>query len=171
MGANRCQNQDRDICLIPQRGSGPDKSIPGSGFYTTQDYQNILQYAKNLHITVIPEIDMPGHSRAAITSMEYRAALKAELSSRGADISNMTSYRLSDTMIDSDIKSIQNWRGSALNPCMNSTYEFISKVIDELINIHRGIQDLKTFHVGGDEVSDRAWDDSQACKDLYNNFK
>ena len=171
MGANRCQNQDRELCLIPQRGSGPDKSIPGSGYYTVQDYRDILQFAESRHITIIPEIDMPGHSRAAIASMEYRASLKAELNSRGVDTSNMTLYDLSDAITDTDIKTIQNWKGSALNPCMNSTYEFIGKVLDEVINVHRGIQDLKTFHVGGDEVVEGAWKDSQACKDVYTTFK
>ena len=130
-----------------------------------------MQHAKSRHITIIPEIDMPGHSRAAVASMEYRATLKAELDSRGADTNNMTIYHLSDAATDTDIKTIQNWKGSALNPCMNSTYEFIGKLLDELISIHRGIQDLKTFHVGGDEVAEGSWKDSQACKDLFGDFK
>ena len=171
MGSNRCQNQDRDVCLIPQRGSGPDKTLPGSGFYTTGDYREILQYAADRYITVIPEIDMPGHSRAAITSMEYRDAKKEKLHRQGSDTSSMPSYPLSDDNVEGDIKSIQNWRGSALNPCMNSTYDFISKVLDELMVMHGGVQILETFHIGGDEVAEGPWDDSPACKRMYQNIE
>ena len=168
MGSNRCQNQDRDICLIPQRGSGPDKSPPGSGFYSVDDYKEILRYAVDRHITVIPEIDMPGHSRAAITAMEYRDSVIRKLNSQGSDTRDMKSYLLSDAQTDGDIKSIQNWRGNALNPCMNSTYDFVSKVLDELILMHRNVQDLRTFHIGGDEVAPGSWDDSETCKSVFN---
>lgn len=171
MGANRCQNQDRDVCLIPQRGSGPEKSVPGSGFYTIQDYRDLLQYAVDRHITIVPEIDMPGHSRAAITSMEYRDALIRKLHSQGADVSKMTSYFLTDAMSDGGSKSIQNWHGNVLNPCINSTYDFVSKILDAFISAHSGIQDLTTFHIGGDEVPGGSWNDSHSCKAIYDSFK
>ena len=61
--------------LAPAYGSGafPDPDISyGSGFYTRQDFIEILQYAAERHIEVIPEVNMPGHARAAIKAMEYR---------------------------------------------------------------------------------------------------
>src|SRR5439155_13760966 len=44
----------------------------GSGFYTTRDFEDILAYAAERHIHVIPEIDVPGHARAAVQAMEFR---------------------------------------------------------------------------------------------------
>ena len=57
---------------LPQLGSGPDAEGLGCGYYSIQDYKDILQYAADRHIEVIPEIDLPGHSHAAIKAMEVR---------------------------------------------------------------------------------------------------
>ncbi len=57
---------------LPQLGSGPDAEGLGCGYYSTQDYKDILRRAADRHIEVIPEIDLPGHSHAAIKAMEFR---------------------------------------------------------------------------------------------------
>ncbi|CAC5362530.1 HEXA_B [Mytilus coruscus] len=72
VGSKRCHSEKDYVCLIPQLGSGPDNTTSGSGFYSIQEYKDILRYAKKRHIEVIPEIDMPGHARAAIIAMEAR---------------------------------------------------------------------------------------------------
>jgi hexosaminidase len=61
--------------LHPGYGSGPvayDKDKYGSGFYTKADFIEILKYANERHIKVIPEVNFPGHALAAIKSMEAR---------------------------------------------------------------------------------------------------
>ena len=58
--------------ILPQLGSGPHPEGLGCGFYTVEDYKEILQYAADRNIEVIPEIDLPGHSHAAIKAMEFR---------------------------------------------------------------------------------------------------
>ena len=58
--------------ILPQLGSGPHPEGLGCGFYTVADYKEILQYAADRNIEVIPEIDLPGHSHAAIKAMEFR---------------------------------------------------------------------------------------------------
>lgn len=169
MGANRCQNHDRDLCLIPQRGTGPDKSHPGSGFYTVQDYQDILQYAADRHIVIIPEIDMPGHSKAAVASMEYRKSKIENIHSRGGDVSTWKTYSLLDQLDKPRVKSFQKWTANIMNPCISSTYEFIDKVLDELIIMHKGIKDLGIFSIGGiDKLPEGVWENSPACSKTYN---
>jgi hexosaminidase len=61
--------------LHPSYGSGPvayEKGKHGSGYYTREDFIEILKYAKERHIKVIPELNFPGHARAAIKPMEAR---------------------------------------------------------------------------------------------------
>src|ERR1044071_5356167 len=63
----------------------------GSGFYTARDFEEILAYATERHIVVIPEIDAPGHSRAAVRAMEYRHRVL-----QGLDPVRASEYRLFD---------------------------------------------------------------------------
>ena len=80
VGARRGHTLDSSAFLPPAWGSGPLVDRPwGSGFYSRADYAEILRYAAARHIEVIPELEMPGHARAAIKAMEarQRALLKA----------------------------------------------------------------------------------------------
>ena len=65
-GARRGHSADGQEYLPPAYGSAPDVTDgKGSGFYTQSDYVEILKFAAARHIEVIPEIEMPGHARAA----------------------------------------------------------------------------------------------------------
>ena len=60
---------------MPSFGSGPDpEASHGSGHYTRDELVDLLRYAAARHIEVIPEIDVPGHARAAIKAMAARHA-------------------------------------------------------------------------------------------------
>ena len=165
IGSSRCHYDEMFVCLKPHRGSGPYKDSAGSGFYSVQDYKEILQYAADRHINIIPEITMPGHSRAAVASMVYREYKKNKLNGQGMDTSNMKSYILSDAM-PKYAENIEKMSEDALNPCLDSTFDFIEKVVDEIIAMHSGIMELMTFHFGGDMVMDRTWVDTPACQDI-----
>nr|WP_305462901.1 family 20 glycosylhydrolase [Photobacterium leiognathi] len=68
-GATQCHDESETACLMPVLGAGPNKKTQ---YYSVEDYKNILKYANDRNITVIPELDMPGHARAAILAMESR---------------------------------------------------------------------------------------------------
>lgn len=163
IGSKRCQTTDGDVCLIPQLGSGPDTNSSGSGYLTVQDYKDILNYAKVRHIEIIPEIDMPGHARAAIMAMEARYR-----TFNGSGQTSMAEqYRLVDPLDDSKYLSVQNFNDNAINPCIESTYSFIEKVVKEIKNMHDSVgHSLNIFHFGGDEVSRTAWTNSTVCMTL-----
>ncbi len=75
VGSKRGHTIDELQNLYPAYGSGPfvgPENSYGTGFYTKEDFIEILKYAKSRHIEVILEIDMPGHARAAIKAMESR---------------------------------------------------------------------------------------------------
>jgi len=111
---------------------------------------------------VIPSFDMPGHSRAAIHSMEvrYRRLMAA---GRKADAER---FRLVEPGDTTQYRSVQNYNDNTLNVCLDSTYRFIDAVIDDIAALHAaaGVP-LKTYHIGADETAG-AWSGSPACKAL-----
>lgn len=153
-----------ESCLLPFLGSGPHSTTSGSGYYTADDYREILRHATDRHIEVIPEIDMPGHCHAAIMAMQSRyKRLKADNHMEEAE-----KYVLSDPQETTLCKSrsVQMFTFSSLNPGLESTFTFIDAVISALVDLHRDICPLRTFHAGADEVPAHVWSLSPACKAL-----
>ncbi|XP_005092291.1 beta-hexosaminidase [Aplysia californica] len=168
MGSKRGHDPDERECLLPLLGSGPSASGLGCGYYTVEEYREILRFAKARHIEVIPEIDMPGHSHAAVRAMKVRYdRLMAKDEKAEAE-----KYLLCDPG-DGTPKaySVQMIAENAMNPALESTYAFVEKVIVELKKMHEDIQPLTVFHLGGDEVPYEAWDVSLSCVALVESGK
>ena len=133
-----------------------DADSPGNGYYSHADFVEILRYAWERRIRVIPEFDTPGHSRAAIKSMEVRAARTGD-----------DSCLLSEAADRSTYESVQDYTDNAINVALPSTYLFIEEVFDGLIALYQeaGVP-LDAIHIGGDEVPEGAWTASPACRAL-----
>ena len=101
-------------CVTPDRN---DKATLGNGYYTKADFIEILRYAADRRIAVIPEFDMPGHSRAAIKSMEYRARTTGDASMLLSEPGDVSVYN-----------SAQDYNDNAVNVALPTTYKFIDKV-------------------------------------------
>ena len=103
------------------------------GFYTQEDYKEIVRYAQERQITIVPEIDMPGHTNAALASY-------AELNCDGkaTELYTGTEVGFSTFCTDKEI-----------------TYEFVDDVVREIAAISPG----PWFHIGGDESHVTAEDD------------
>jgi hexosaminidase len=162
VGARRGHTLDSSRWLPPAYGSGPDVDRPfGSGFLSRADYSEILRYAAARHIEVIPELEMPGHARAAIKSMEARfRALSAAGDAEGAK-----RYLLSDPEDRSEYTSAQLYHDNVMNPALPSTYAFVERVMADLVALHReaGVP-LRNLHMGGDEVPPGVWQRSPAAQ-------
>lgn len=159
VGARRGHTQDSREFLPPAYGSGPTAGEgPGSGYYTRADYIEILRYAAARHIDVIPEIEMPGHARAAVKAMQSRSAQR-----RAAGLPGPDDYLLSDPADASVYRSAQLYTDHMMDPGLASTYAFIERVVAELAAMHReaGVP-ARSIHVGADEVPAGAWDKSPA---------
>jgi len=157
VGSQRCHDLTEQHCLLPQLGSGPSTDTTGTGHLSVADFVAILTSAKAHFINVIPEFDMPGHVRAAIKSMEARAAIAGD-----------KTYLLSDPADKSVYLSTQYYKDNALNPCLESTFAFVGKVMDEVKKMYATAgATLSIWHVGGDEVGVGAWSASPACTALY----
>jgi hexosaminidase len=162
VGARRGHTLDSSAFLPPHYGSGPEVGRPfGSGFYSRAEYAEILNYAAARHIEVVPEVEMPGHARAAIKAMEARSrALAGSGGEEGAK-----RFLLSDPDDQSRYTSAQKYHDNVMNPALPSTYAFIEQVVEDLAAIHReaGVP-LRTLHVGGDEVPAGVWERSPAVQ-------
>ena len=160
VGSKRCHDPAEQTCLLPQLGAGPDGTSGVNGYLTTADYVAIVKAATARQIEVIPSIDMPGHSRAAIKAMEAR---HARLTAAGKKAEAET-YRLIDPADTTEYRSIQHYSDNTLNVCLPATYRFVDTVADALADMHRQAgAPLKTFHLGADETAG-AWVKSPACK-------
>ena len=158
IGSTRCHDPNEEQCLLPQLGSGPYSNTSGSGFYTVKGYQEILKHAASRHVQIIPEFDMPGHSRAAIKSIHAKTKKFERVSS------GLPSYSIVEENDNSAYKSGQHFKDDVINPCMKSTYTFFEKVLTEVKKMHAGIMPLKLYHFGGDEVATGAWSKSGECE-------
>lgn len=164
VGGSRCFDLSEQTCLLTQLGTGPHKSGSGNGYYSTADFIEILKFASARHIEVVPEIDMPGHARAAVKSMEarYKKLLKAGKKAEAEQ------YLLSDPLDKSQYMTVQNYTDNSINVCLPSTYAFVDKVVYELQQMYRKAgTKLVTFHMGGDETGAGSWTASPACNALF----
>lgn len=160
IGAYRCHDPDENKCIFPQFGSGPYRDSHANGFYSTQDYIDILKEAKKRYIEVIPSFDMPGHSRAAVRSMDARYR---KYMAKG-DEKKAMQYLLVDPDDKTKYMSIQGYTDNTMNVCVDSSYAFVDKVLHELQIMHeKAKHPLNIYHIGADETPG-AWLDSPACK-------
>jgi len=162
IGSKRCHDPEENTCLLPQLGAGPEGTGGGNGYLSQADYIEIVRAATARGIEVIPSLDMPGHSRAAIRSMEARyRRLNAEGKAEEAE-----QYRLVEPGDTTQYRSIQNYDDNTLNVCIDQTYRFLGLAVSEIAAMHLAAgAPLKTFHIGADETAG-AWGESPACKQL-----
>jgi hexosaminidase len=152
--------------LHPGYGSGPvanEKGKHGGGYYTKADFIEILKYAHERHIKVIPELNFPGHALAAIKSMEARYE---RLMKEGKE-TEANEYRLIDPDDKSVYISAQGYKNNVVSVARESTYHFFEKVVDEIAKLYKeaGLT-MDTFHTGGDEVADGVWTQSPMAAKL-----
>jgi hexosaminidase len=160
VGSRRGHTLDSKEFLPPSHGSGPDTdNNVGTGYYNRADFIEILRYANERHIMVLPEIETPGHARAAIKSMNARyARLMKEGKKEEAE-----RYLLYDPNDLSKYSTSQSWNDNIMDPSLPSTYNFIETVIEDIVAIYKeaGVP-LKSIHFGGDEVPEHVWEKSPA---------
>lgn len=164
VGGHRGHTTDENEQINPSYGSGPNRDNPtGSGYLTKNDFIEILKFAHERHIIVIPEIETPGHARAAIVAMNARYN---KLIKSGNKI-EAEKYLLRDLQDKSVYRSVQGFKDNVINAALPSVYTFLEKVTDELIAMYKTADaPLKTIHFGGDEVPSGVWEKSPVVLSL-----
>ena len=112
------------------------------GFYTQEEIKDIVKYASERQITVIPEIEMPGHSQAAI-------AAYPELGCTGKQVEVATKWGVFENIYCTK----------------ETTFNFLEDVIDEVVELFPG----KYIHIGGDEAPKINWKNCNHCQNIIKN--
>lgn len=115
-------------------------SLPQGGYYTQDDIREVVRYAAERFITVVPEIEMPGHSAAAVSAYP-ELGNKQEIEQGGGDTSFMSMSGGSTAGWDSNYNVDE------------STIHFLQDVLTEVMALFPS----KFIHIGGDEVDKRPW--------------
>lgn len=135
IGSKRGYTLDESECLFPMYCGGWDANAKttANGYITREEYVELLRYARERHVRVIPEIDMPGHMRAAKKAM-----------------GNLLTDSLFDTR---KYLSAQNYTDNVINVSLPYAVEFIDHVITEIVKMYEEAGcELSHFNIGGDEV-------------------
>jgi hexosaminidase len=118
----------------------PDKFAPDGrygGFYTQRDIREIVNYAAERHIMIIPEIEMPGHAGAALAAYPQYSCV----SFSGNDLGG---------------------HKGIYDPSNPETFVFLDNILSEVFNLFPG----PYVHIGGDEVQTNYWHDNPSCRAL-----
>ena len=109
------------------------------GFYTQDEIKQIVNYANNRHITIVPEIEMPGHSLAALASY--------------------SNLGCKDTLV----QVAKGWGVFDDVYCpTDATFDFLENILSEVMNLFPS----KYIHIGGDECPKLRWKKSEFCQQL-----
>ena len=137
--------------IFDGNGNPDDLSQSANGYFTRAEFIDLLRYAWKRGIRIIPEIETPGHARAAIVAMKNRAK------------NNPTAeqFRLWDEKDESVYTSAQSYHDNVLNVASDDVYRFIDLIVAELQLMYKeaGLK-LEVVHLGGDEVAAGAWSKS-----------
>jgi hexosaminidase len=163
IGGKRGHTIDERQNLYPAYGSGPfvdPENGYGTGFYSKNDFIEILKYANHRHIEVIPEIDVPGHARATIKAMESRYHRLVA----GGKPEEAKEFLLNDFDDKSEYSSAQFYNDNVICVCQESSFNFIEKVIEEIVSMYKNADaPLTAIHIGGDELPQGSWTKSPVC--------
>ncbi|HEY0679529.1 MAG TPA: family 20 glycosylhydrolase [Chitinophagaceae bacterium] len=143
-------------------GKGND-NIRYGGFYTQEEVKDIVDYASKRFITIVPEIEMPGHSSAAIAAYPWLSCFPDQKT-------KIPDNMISNASRQSSGKVVQETWGvfdDVFCAGNDSTFKFLQDVLDEVIPLFPG----RYIHVGGDECPKTHWKKCPKCQariKLYN---
>ncbi len=127
----------RDETVIG-RNSGQFDSIPHGGYYTKEELKDVVAYAKERYIEIIPEVDLPGHMLAALTAYP-------EFGCTGGPYKVMGEWGVFDDILCAG---------------KEETFEFLEAVLTEVMEIFPS----EYIHIGGDEAPKTRWEECPDCQ-------
>ena len=148
VGAWRAPREGRMSQMSPP---APGEPLSYGGYYTQNDVKEIVQYARDRFVEVLPEVDVPGHSMAFIASYpELSCTPGTYRVNSGEKLMNWFSGGF-EALVD-----------NALCPANEKTYDYLDKVFTEVAALFP----FEYIHMGGDECAKNFWAKSAAVKEL-----
>jgi len=132
-----------DIAWWSRKAATAEEPKTIGGFYTQEDLKEIIAFAKTRNVEIIPEIDIPGHSKALVAS--YPELFCSDIDT---------------TDVNFEVAVGGKAPNNTICPASESTYEFVEGVIEEIAALFPS----KYIHIGGDECSKKDWKKSELCK-------
>jgi len=130
----------RDSTLVGHHGSGIYDGERYGGYYTQDEIREVVDYARKRHITIIPEIEMPGHASAAIAAYPELGCIE------GKDYQVKTTWGIFEDIY-----------------CPSEqTFTFLENVLTEVMDLFPG----KYIHIGGDEAPKAQWEESELAQQV-----
>jgi len=136
VGAWRRDFRDEEWSFTRVRAPEPGGEEPYGGFYTQDDIREIVAYAKERYVTVVPEIEMPGHSGAALAAYPEHLCTDVEPT------------------------TLEYENSGVFCAGKDETFAFLEGILDEVLELFPG----EYIHVGGDEVPKRYWEACPDCQ-------
>jgi hexosaminidase len=133
----------RGIPWSESQPTQPGEPASYGGYYTQEQVRDIVAYAKERNITIVPEIEMPGHSEAAITAYPWLSCTQQP-----------------QTTITGGVYP-PNYQSNYC-PANDSVFTFLENVLTEVMQLFPS----KYIHVGGDEVDKTPWKNDPRCQAL-----
>lgn len=130
----------------------PDEPRNFGGFFTQNDIKELVQYAKDRFINIMPEVDMPGHSLAAIAAYPDLTCTPGTYQVNSGE----------QFMVWPPSGHFYGLLDNTLCPANEKTFEFIDKVFTEIAQLFP----FEYIHMGGDETARNFWEKSDAIKAL-----
>ena len=132
----------------------PDEPRDFGGFYTQDDIRELVQYAKERFVNILPEVDVPGHSLAAVASYPELSCTPGAENYHvrsGEEIMDWSHGQPPVALVD-----------NTLCPANEKVYDFMDKVLTEVAQLFP----FDYIHMGGDECPKNYWEKSDAIKAL-----
>ncbi len=130
----------RDSTLVGHYGSGIYDGKQYGGYYTQEEIREVVRYAQKRHVTIIPEIEMPGHASAALATYPELGCIKDK------------NYQVKTTWgVFEDIYCPSE-----------QTFTFLENVLTEVMDLFPS----KYIHIGGDEAPKKQWEESELAQQV-----
>ncbi|HUP11019.1 MAG TPA: beta-N-acetylhexosaminidase, partial [Niastella sp.] len=135
------------------KAKAPDPSEPKTygGFYTQDDIKELVRYAGERFVNILPEIDIPGHSMAAVASYPELSCTPGTYHVNAGEEFQIWGDNGNKALID-----------NTLCPANEKVYAFLDKVFTEVAQLFP----FEYIHMGGDEAAKNFWEQSEAVKAL-----
>ena len=146
----------RNGTIVGHHPGTSNDNTPYGGFYTQTEIKDVVKYAADRYITVIPEIEMPGHASAAIAAYPQLSCFPDKATEMTRPVSKAGNQKSN--------KKVQETWGvfeDVFAPT-EYTFHFLDDVLDEVIDLFPS----QYIHIGGDECPKDAWKKSAFCQQL-----